>query len=91
MDAIVAITFVVGVFVLWFRQLRSQRHSRAWRTKTQSRSAIKPQNIARLDSLTRDRATSVRLVRQVKQRNHGRSNNWCAEKAIYDLERDRLS
>ena len=30
-----------------------------------------------------------RLVSDVSQRNPGRSEQWCWEKAIYDIERDR--
>ncbi|MGB7088294.1 MAG: hypothetical protein WBD47_22250 [Phormidesmis sp.] len=30
-----------------------------------------------------------RLVRDVSSRNPGRSEQWCWEKAIYDIERDR--
>jgi hypothetical protein len=36
-----------------------------------------------------DTATARRLLRNVNRSNPGRSVNWCLEKAIYDLERDR--
>lgn len=35
--------------------------------------------------------TALRLVSQVKMKNPDRSINWCVEKVIYDLERDRGS
>jgi tetratricopeptide (TPR) repeat protein len=36
-----------------------------------------------------DRELAIRLVSQVKNNNPGRSVDWCIEKVIYDLERDR--
>lgn len=36
-----------------------------------------------------DTATARRLLRNVNRSNPGRSVDWCLEKAIYDLERDR--
>ena len=50
-----------------------------------------PKVIYKLDELTRDRSTSERLVRRVSERNPGRSSQWCIEKAIYDIERDRMA
>lgn len=38
-----------------------------------------------------DRNTANRLLSQVKVNNPTRSINWCVEKVIYDLERDRGS
>ncbi len=34
-------------------------------------------------------AVAQRLVSDVQQRNPGRTEQWCWEKAIYDIERDR--
>ncbi|MBE9078033.1 hypothetical protein IQ241_12135 [Romeria aff. gracilis LEGE 07310] len=34
-------------------------------------------------------AVAQRLVERVKMQNPGRSEQWCWEKAIYDIERDR--
>lgn len=36
-----------------------------------------------------DRSTATRLLDQAKLRHPDKSINWCAEKVIYDLERDR--
>jgi len=36
-----------------------------------------------------DTATARRLIRNVNRSNPGRSVDWCLEKAIHDLERDR--
>ncbi len=38
-----------------------------------------------------DRDTANRLLSQVKRNNPNRPINWCVEKVIYDLERDRRS
>lgn len=38
-----------------------------------------------------DRNTANRLLSQVRKNNPNRSVNWCVEKVIYDLERDRRS
>lgn len=44
----------------------------------------------RLDSLTKDRRVSDRLVHRLLLQHPGRSEQWAYEKAIYDLERDRV-
>lgn len=43
----------------------------------------------KLDGLTKDRATSDRLVDGLSYRYPGKSRRWLVEKAISDLERDR--
>ena len=60
-----------------------------------------PENTVRIDQASRklqkellrllhdDRNTANRLLSQVKMNNPSRSINWCIEKVIYDLERDR--
>lgn len=42
-----------------------------------------------LTLLHNDKETANRLVAQIKRNNPNQSINWAAEKAIYDLERDR--
>lgn len=42
-----------------------------------------------LDLVQGDSATASRLVEHVQNRNPGKSLQWCWEKAIWDLERDR--
>jgi hypothetical protein len=37
----------------------------------------------------RDTNTARRLLRNINRTNPGRSVDWCLEKAIHDLERDR--
>lgn len=43
----------------------------------------------RLDHLTHDSDVSKRLVKKVAERNPLKDGAWCAEKAIWELERDR--
>lgn len=45
--------------------------------------------ILKLDQLTRDRETSERLIDRAALRYPERSKQWCVEKVIFDLERDR--
>ena len=50
-----------------------------------------PASFPDLDALTRNPETSARLVADIKMRNPEKSLGWCAEKAIYDIERDRMA
>lgn len=43
----------------------------------------------RLDDLTGEREISERLVRKVALNNPARNGQWCVEKALWDLQRDR--
>ena len=45
--------------------------------------------LLKLNGLTRNQATSKRLIENVKSKNPQKSLNWCAERAIWELERDR--
>lgn len=43
----------------------------------------------KLTALTHNRELAERLVANNQKNNPGRSADWAADKAIYDLERDR--
>ena len=45
----------------------------------------------RLDELTHSAETSRRLVKHMQQMHPDKSLQWCVEKAIYDIERDRMA
>ncbi len=45
----------------------------------------------RLNELTRNREIAERLIQHVAQRHPDKTPEWCIEKAIYDLERDRMA
>lgn len=50
---------------------------------------VKDKTRRKLMTLTRDRATAERLLKLTREYNPHRSEQWCYEKVIYDLERDR--
>lgn len=45
----------------------------------------------RLNELTHSAETSQRLVKHMQQMYPDKSLQWCVEKAIYDIERDRMA
>lgn len=45
----------------------------------------------RLNELTHDAGASERLVSALVERNPDKGTRWCIEKAIYDIERDRMA
>jgi outer membrane biosynthesis protein TonB len=45
----------------------------------------------RLDELTHNAETSRRLVNRLQQKHPDRNLKWCVEKAILDIERDRMA
>lgn len=45
--------------------------------------------LIKLDRYTYDRDISTRLVMNVSHKNPGKDGTWCAEKALWDIERDR--
>jgi hypothetical protein len=51
----------------------------------------RPESYPLLDELTHNAETSHRLVAHMKSLHPDRSLKWCAEKAIYDIERDRMA
>jgi Tfp pilus assembly protein PilF len=58
--------------------------------QTSLTSAANPQLQSRLlQLLNGDSRAAARLIRHARQQNPGRSESWCLEKAIFDLERDR--
>lgn len=60
------------------------------RKASRRRPSASPQLASRLLSLVNgDVPTARRLIRNVNRSNPKRSVDWCLEKAIYDLERDR--
>lgn len=63
----------------------SDRHS----TTTQIDRASPKLRKQLLTLLHNDKETADRLVAQIKRNHPHQSTNWAAEKAIYDLERDR--
>jgi hypothetical protein len=50
---------------------------------------VSPRLWQKLVKLTKDETTAQRLVRGLLLRYPDRDADWCCEKAIYDIERDR--
>ncbi|MCA1991884.1 MAG: hypothetical protein LDL41_07540 [Coleofasciculus sp. S288] len=73
---------------------RSPQRYRRPRSRRRERIKRQPGNSAlrkRLSILLNgDTRTAQRLVNQACANNPGRSVDWCVEKVIWDLERDRL-
>ena len=85
---------VVGGLVWWLtRQRRPQRRLRvtAGRRRSLTATAAPAHLMKRLDRLTKDRRVSERLIERVEFNHPGRPKQWCIEKAIYDIQRDRRS
>ncbi len=53
--------------------------------------AVESSALKKLAALTHSPEVSARLVLSVSQKNPGRTQLWCVEKAIYDIERDRMA
>jgi hypothetical protein len=87
--AFVIVAVLIGLLILALQ--RSRRRSRPVEFNLPqthgSVSAETERHLLRL--MNGDRTAALRLVAQAKQRNPGRSEQWCWEKVIYDLERDR--
>lgn len=84
--AFVIIVVLIGLLILALQ--RSRRRSRPIEFQPHGTvSTTTERHLLRL--MNGDRTAALRLVAQAKQRNPGRSEQWCWEKVIYDLERDR--
>jgi hypothetical protein len=76
-------TVLVLSMIFWWVFLSARKALRR-------RPSASPQLASRLLNLVNgDTPTARRLIRKVNHSNPGRSVDWCLEKAIYDLERDR--
>ncbi len=77
------------------RQGRSPKTSLKMKKSSLFRHPISPAShsptFKRLNELTRNREIAERLIQHVAQRHPDKTAEWCAEKAIYDLERDRMA
>ncbi|NMF85133.1 hypothetical protein [Nodosilinea sp. P-1105] len=87
---LLAIALIVGIF-FWLRRYQG---SKRWRSRslspTGSSQSVRSQTQRQLLRLVGgNRAVAERLVEQVQLRNPNHSQQWCWEKAIYDIQRDR--
>jgi hypothetical protein len=81
------ILIILVFIVVWVIASFSSQASR--KQATFGNMQVAPQLWRRLVKLTRDENTAHRLVNNLLLKNPDRDANWCCEKAIYDLERDR--
>ena len=82
------IIIVVAIGVVW-TLARPAGGKGAGKPSTFGHSRVSPQLWRKLVKLTRDEETAHRLVRNLLLRYPDRDVDWCCDKAIYDLERDR--
>lgn len=83
---------VIWAAVTWLRRRSPSSLSRSPRRSSRalSSSGIRRQTERELLRLVNGhRPTALRLVAKVQEYHPGRSAQWCWEKAIYDLQRDR--
>lgn len=93
MDLTLILIIVVVAGLLWANQqgLLSKRASGRSQTRfgTFEGVRVSPRLWRQLVKLTKDEETAHRLVRNLLMRYPERDADWCCDKAIYDLERDR--
>lgn len=91
---ILAIILLIGLF-LWLRQRQSRPRGRYAASGSRFKNANSGVNGATRRQLLRlvggNRDVATRLVTTVRERYPGKSEQWCWEKAIYDIQRDRRS
>lgn len=90
---LLAIALIAALF-FWLNRRQSRRRPALYRSPTAtapSRSVRGHTQRQLLRLVGGNQAVAERLVEQVQLRNPGQSEQWCWEKAIYDIHRDRHS
>lgn len=89
LSLLLAVIILVVIF-LWLRQRRRQIPSSRRQSFKQSgvRAGTRRQLLRMVGG---NPAVAHRLVERVRERYPNRSEQWCWEKAIYDIQRDRRS
>lgn len=95
LSLLLAIFLIVALF-FWLRRRQSSRRPGGYRLNTPepdaaaTRRPVRSQTQRELLRLVGgNRAVADRLVEQLQLRNPNHSEQWCWEKAIYDIQRDR--
>jgi hypothetical protein len=94
LSLLLAIALLVGLF-FWLKryQGRGRARARGYGHSTPTASLRKSVNSQTKRELLRlvggNQDVAERLVEQVQLRNPNHSEQWCWEKAIYDIQRDR--
>lgn len=79
------VSWLTGYQLPIYRRAKGGTHTSIQRSRGVSRSTRKQL----LGLVGGNAAVAQRLVNDVSDRNPGRPEQWCWEKAIYDIERDR--
>ncbi|MBD2230615.1 hypothetical protein [Phormidium tenue] len=90
---LLAIALIIAL-IFWLNRRQGRRRPAAYRSPTvtaPSRSVRGPTQRQLLRLVGGNQAVAERLVEQVQLRNPSQSEQWCWEKAIYDIHRDRHS
>lgn len=91
---LLAIAILIGVY-LWLTRFRRFSARSPQSVLSQNKSSSNQVSRRTRQQLLRlvngNRAVALRLVEKVRERNPKRSEQWCWEKAIYDIQRDRRS
>jgi len=88
----ISIAILYGLYLLYGRTAKNKFRFKAKVTYTNQVNREQPSKKLQkklLLLLNGDRHTANRLIGLAKSRNPDRSIDWCVEKVIFDLERDR--
>ncbi|MEA5447060.1 hypothetical protein VB780_00660 [Leptolyngbya sp. CCNP1308] len=93
LSLLLAIAFIIAL-IFWLNRRQSRRRPTAYRSPTAtapSRSVRSHTQRQLLRLVGGNQSVAERLVEQVQLNNPSQSEQWCWEKAIYDIQRDRHS
>ncbi len=85
---IVSIAILYGLYFLYLHKAKT-KHQRQFAEGSNKQQPSRNLQTKLLRLLNGDRNTANRLIVAVKTRNPDKSMDWCAEKVIFDLQRDR--
>jgi len=83
----ISIAILYGLYLLYGRKAQTKHQKQVARVSKEKPSRNLQIKLLRL--LNGDRHTANRLIALAKTRNPSKSIDWCVEKVIFDLQRDR--
>lgn len=91
LSLLLAIALIV-VLVFWLNRRQGRRRPASYRSSAAPDRSVRGRTRRQLLRLVGgNQDVAERLVEQVQVRNPSHSEQWCWEKAIYDIQRDRHS
>ena len=96
LSLLIAIALLVGTF-FWIKYSQTKGRSQRYRPSVRRPAAHQPQGVSSQTKKELQRLVhgnqdlAERLVKQVRLHNPDRSEQWCWEKAVHDIQRDRRS